>query len=319
MDLTEQSSLASPAFPASGPVEGDVLQRAEAALPQVEDEESYNMIEPPPFDWRSESSGDAAYPDDLDDPLAPPNLPGQGLEKASPSDPALLAVNTSEGLALLDVAGSVAEPIHGLMGLEEVVEAVEKVEGATAQVLNSDGEYQDMKSSTREAEVDRKSDDDDHNSIHSLLDQLQLMGEEPHPPYHRENEYSSSSQLDSSSPSLIVDDSTETTGLLFSESHHRDLLGMLQFTEISTAPQPQGGEVDAVVSVSYSDEDAQRFWQPYGNGRQQQHGGESLASAPDYEDAESVWRKQDAEHPEEEEETAAEGEQVSWWTLATIW
>lgn len=303
--MTEQSSLASPAFPASGPTDGDVLQRAEAAPPQV-DEESDNMLEPPPLDWRSESSSDTASPDDLDDPLAPPNLPGKSLEKASPSGPALLAVSTREGLALLDVA----EPIQGLMGLEEVVEAAEKEEGATAEVLKSDGEYQDMKSITREDEVDRKSDDDDHNSIHSLLDQLQLMGEEPHPPYHGENKYSSSSQLDSTSPSLIVDDSTETTGLLFSESHHRDLLGMLQFTEISTAPRPQRGEVDAVVSVSYSEEDAQRFWESYGNGQQQQHTGESLASAPDYEDTESAWRERDAEHPEEDE-AAAEGEQVS--------
>lgn len=326
--LTDQSASASPDFLASGPADGvleiDVLQQTEASLPQAEDEESYNMIEPPPLDWRSESSSDAAS-DDLDEPssLTPLTPPGKNLETASPSDTALLCLNTGEALASLDVkvVGNIGEPVQGVLG-----EAAKKKEEARAEFLKREREHQEglsnVKNSTRKEEVggiDRKSDDDDHNSIHSLLSHLQMMGDEPHPPHHGQNQYSSSSQLDSPAPSLIVDEtSTETTGLLFSDSHHRDLQGMLQFTEISTALPPtcvpQRGEVDAVVSVSYSEADAQRFWQSYGNSQQQQqqqqHRKKSLTSLPDDEDTESVWKARDAEHPEEEE-TAVEREEVS--------
>lgn len=319
--LTDQLASASPDFLASGPaLRIDALQQTEASLPQAEDEESYNMIEPPPLDWRSESSSDAAS-DDLDQPssLTPVTSSGKNLETANLSGTALLCLNTGEALASLDVeiVGNIAEPIQGVLGLEELGEAAKKKEEARADVLKSDGEHQEglsnVKNSTREEEVegiDRKSVDDDHNSIHSLLNQLQLMGEEP----VLQNQYSSSSQLDSPARSLLVDDSTETTGLLFSESHHRDLLGMLHFTEISRAPHPtcvpHRGEVDAVVSVSYSEADAQRFWQSCGNSQQQQqqHGDKSLTSLPDNEDTESVWKAQDAEHPGE---TSVEREEVS--------
>lgn len=326
--LTEQSASASPNFLASGPADGlleiDVFQQAEASLPQIEDEESYNMIEPPPLDWRSESSSDAAS-DDLDEPSSPtPVTPsGKHLETANPSDTALLRLNTCEALASLDVkiVGNIAESISGVLGLKKLGEAAKKKEETRAKVQKSDGDDQEglvnVKNSTTEEEVeeiDWKSDDEDHNSIHSLLNQLQLMGEEPHPLQHGQNQQSCSSQLDCPVPSLTMDSSTETTGLLFSESHQRDLLGMLQVMEISTAPRPtcvpQRGEVDAVVSVSYSEADAQRFWQSYGNSQQQQHRDEASASLPGDETTKSVWKAWDAEHPEEEE-TAVEREEVS--------
>lgn len=333
--LTSQTASAAPDFLASGPADGalgiDVFQQTEASLPQVEDEESYNMIEPPPLDWRSESSSDVAS-DDVDEPGSlTPVTPGKTLETATPSHTALLSLNAGEALASLDVkaVGNIAQPIQGVLGLEELGEATKKKEEARAEVLGSDGGHQeglsDVQNSTREEDgegIDRKSDDDDHNSIHSLLSHLQLMGEEPLPPRHGQNQHCSSSQLDSPEPSLVVDDSTETTGLLFSEGHHRHLLGMLEFTEISTAPHPtrvpQRGEVDAVVSVSYSEADAQRFWQSYGNRQPQQHGDESPTSLADDGDTESAWKARDAEHPEEEE-AAAEREEVSWCTIATIW
>lgn len=321
--LTDQSSSAPNAFLASGGADvvsgNDVLPQPEGPPPQIKDGESY-LFEPPPLDWRSESSSDTASPDDLYDPgsLVSVTPSRKGLVKASPSDPALLSLDAGEALASVDVkvVGNIAEPIEGVMGLEVVDEAAEGE--ARGEVLNSDMECPEgssgIKSSTGEEEVegiDRKSDDDDHNRIHSLLNQLQLMEEEPHPPHHGQYQCSSSSQIDSSDPSLIVDDSTETTGLLFSDSHHRDMLGMLQFTDIGMAPRTcvsQRGEVDAVVSVSYSEEDAQRFWQHYGNGQQKQHRDESSVS--DYEDMDSAWKKRHAEHPEEDE-SAAEREQVS--------
>lgn len=300
MGSTGRPAPASPGFLASGPADGalDVLPQTGASLPQVGDEESYNVMEPPPLDWRSESSSDVAL-DDLDEPSCLPALTPPGEQAQCPSAAALLCLNTDGASASLDVrvGGNIAEPE------QEKGEAAGKMEETRAEVLKSGGEAQEglakLKNSTRGEQVEgpgRKSDDDDHHSIHSLLNQLQLQGEERPPPHGGQLQCSSSP-----APSPTVDESTETTGLLFSESHQRDLLGMLELTEISAAPHPaQRGEVDAVVSVSYSEADAQRFWPSYGN----------ISALPDGEDTESVWKAREEERPEEEE-TAVEREEVS--------
>ncbi|KAL7397172.1 hypothetical protein ABVT39_017957 [Epinephelus coioides] len=281
--------------PVTLPVDGasEVSRQTVAAPPgsEVEDVDSFNLIEPPPLDWRSDSSSEVGSADDLDDPSFPASV--DSLDKSSPS--------VSDTVAPLDMnqqelVGSIAEPVHNieveLEGEDEEVEEEEEV-------------------------ANRRAGDEDHSRIHTLLSQLQLMGEEPHPnrqtpPHLAQHQYPSLSELEACAPSLIADDSTETTGLLFSESHQRDLLGLLQFTEI-TAPSPpclpRRGDMDAVVSVSYSQEDAQKFWGHYGNGQQQRHREDSLASLPDDEYPEPVWMKM-GEEPPEVEEAAADSEQV---------
>lgn len=294
-----------------------------AALPQVEDLESYNMIEPPPLDWRSDSSSEVGSADNLDDPSFPPSV--EHLQKASPSEPVLLPLNTSDTSFNIqhEVVSSIVNPVLDIrMKLEEEDKAAHEEVGV--EDLEGGREYQeevtlcDQKSRVIE-EVEganKKSGDEDHNSIHSLLSQLQLIEEEPHPtqltPPHRiQHQYSGLSEPESCTPSLITDNSTETTGLLFSESHHQDLLGLLQFTEIGAnphpSPLPDRAEVDAVVSVSYSQEDAQRFWGHYGNGQRQHR--ESLSSLPDDEYPEPVWKKRGTDPPKEDE-AASETEQV---------
>ncbi|KAG8003116.1 ATP-binding cassette sub-family A member 1 [Nibea albiflora] len=299
---------------ATGPVDGapevEVDTQTVAALPgsEAEDLESYNPIEPPPLDWRSESSSEVGSAGDLDDPSYPSV---ENLDEGSPDEPVLLPLNTTDTAAAFsgnqqELVGSIAQPEEEGMSVRNVEETMHDVESRV---------------SKEEAEVvNRTSGDEDHSRIHSLLSQLQLMGEEPHPsqqtPHHlAQHQYSSLSEPEVCAPSLITDDSTETTGLLFSESHQRDLLGMLQFTEISAAPHPTSlphrGEVDAVVSVSYSQDDAQRFWGGhYGNGQQRRHRDDSLASLPDDEYPEPVWMKL-GEEPPDEEEAAAESEQSS--------
>lgn len=294
-----------------------------AALSKVEDLESYSLREPPPLDWRSDSSSEPGSADDLDDlSSVPPSV--ENLDKAS--GPVLLPLKTGDTLASLEVkqqegVGNIAEPV------QNVTEFKGQDEAARSQDLRSEGGYQekvtisDMKISIIEEEVEGsngKSGDEDHSSIHSLVDQLHLMEEEPHPSQLTpalplQHRHSSLSEPELCTPSLLADNSTETTGLLFSESHHQDLLGMLQFTEISANSHPNRlphrEEVDAVVSVSYNQEDAERFWEHYGDGGQHRHGDESFASLPDDEYPEAVWKKRDAE-PLEGEEAVAEIEQV---------
>ncbi|GAA6235378.1 amyloid beta A4 precursor protein-binding family A member 3-like isoform X2 [Lates japonicus] len=301
--------------------------RQTAAAPagsEVEDLDSYNLIEPPPLDWRSDSSSEVGSADDLDDPSFPPSV--DSLDKASPGEPILLPLDVSDTVAQLNInrqelVQNNSEPVQSTEAEVEAGDAAaDEEEGVRVEDLEAVVESQEevtfknLENILTEEEVaNRRSGDEDHSRIHTLLSQLQLMGEEPHPslrtpPHHH---YSSLSEREACAPSLLTDDSTETTGLLFSENHQRDLLGLLQCTEIGVTPHPSclphRGEVDAVVSVSYSQEDAQRFWGHCGNGQHRRHRDNSLTSLPDEEYPEPVWMKLGEEPPEEE--TAAEGEQ----------
>uniref|UniRef100_A0A8C2XMS1 Amyloid-beta A4 precursor protein-binding family A member 3 n=1 Tax=Cyclopterus lumpus TaxID=8103 RepID=A0A8C2XMS1_CYCLU len=324
MDLDVCPADQSDSCSATAPVlKVDISRQQIVAAPrgsEVEDVDSYNLIEPPPLDWRSDSSSEAGSADDLDDTSFPPSV--DNLDKASPGEAVLLPLGMSDTVAppnlnQQELVGNISvQDIE--VELEEADEVVEeKVRVEDLEVVGD--EVSDVENMVSEQEVEvvnRRSGDEDHSRIHTLLSQLQLMGEEPHPsrrtPPHLA-QHSSLSEREACAPSLLTQDSTETTGLLFSESHHRDLMGLLQFTEISATQSPTcpplRGDMDAVVSVSYSQEDAQRFWGHYGNGQQQRHREDSLTSLPDDEYPEPVWMKL-GEEPPEEEEAAAESEQV---------
>ncbi|KAI4828940.1 hypothetical protein KUCAC02_023009 [Chaenocephalus aceratus] len=316
----QSDSLCSATVPVDEASEGGARRQTEAAPPgsEVEDVESYNLIEPPPLDWRSDSSSEAGSEDDLEDPTFPPSA--DSLDKATPNEPVLLSLSDTLaliGVNLQELVGAVSEPVHVEVELEEKEETVEKEEEVRVEDLEDAGHCQEeicvVEQRVNEEDVVlaiRRSDDDDedHSRIHSLLSQLQLLGEEPQPtcrtpPHLAQQQYS-----DLCSPSLLTDDSTESTGLLFSKSHQRDLQGLLQYTEIRATPSPPGqphrGDMDAVVSVSYSQEDAHRFWGH--NGQQQLQREDSL---PDEEYPEPVWMKMGEEPPEEKEAAAAESEQ----------
>lgn len=285
----------------------EVTRRAAALLPgsEVEDLDSYNLIEPPPLDWRSDSSSEHGSADDLDDPGFLPSA--EALDEASRSEPVLLPLDVSDTVDQLNVnpqklVQKDSEPVRKT--------ELEVEEGAGVRVMDSEGGEEQEEERLRDVEnilTDRRSGDEDHSRIHTLLSQLQLMGEDPHPshrapPHHH---FSSLSELEDA-------DNTETAGLLFSESHQRDLLGLLQCTEIGATPRPtclpHRGEVDAVVSVSYSQEDAQRFWGHYGNGQHQRHRDDSVTSLPDDEYPEPVWMKLGEDPPDEEAAAEQVGE-----------
>ncbi|KAM3876264.1 amyloid-beta A4 precursor protein-binding family A member 3 [Diretmus argenteus] len=240
-------------------------ETSDEGAPSVVDLDSFNLIEPPPLDWKSDSSSEVGSTDDLDDPSFPPSV--DHLEEAVPS---------------LVVTDAAAPPV---INRQELVD----------------------------------------DNTEEEVEELQLMGEDPHhhdhrsPPHLAQHHYYHPSELEPSGPPLITDigtlrppSATETTGLLFSESHQRDLLGLLECTEIGAPPQaayvPHRGEVDAVVSVSYNQEDAQRFWGHYGNGQQLRPRDDSFSSLPEDEYPEPVWMKLGEEPPEEEAATT-EGEQ----------
>lgn len=285
---------------------------------QAEDLDSYSLIEPPPLDWRSDSSSEAGSADEMGDPDFPPSV--DPLDKASP-EPVLLPSDMSNTETQLNMNQQKL-----VIQNAKLIQQVEVEEGETAGDLKGVGEkltFKDAKNIAAEEEVaNRRSGDEDHSHIQTLLSQLQLMGDEPRPGHHTppQHQYSSLSEVEACAPSLMADDSTETTGLLFSESHQRDLLGLLQCTEIGATSLPNclpyRGQVDAVVSVSYSQEDAQRFWGRHENGQVCRHRDDSLSSLPDDEYPEPVWMKLGENPPEEE--AGAQSEQVSQGTSLSL-
>lgn len=287
----------------------------------VEDLDSFNPIEPPPLDWRSESSTEVDSDDDMYDPGFPPSV--DDLDKVIREESLVAHLDMSDPVAQLNINQQelVQNEEKELKDRENDIETDknggEGIENLEVVVANQEEEpFRELEGSVTEEEFpNRTSADEDHSHIHNLLGQLQLMREEPQsccqtlPLHHSPGP----SEVEACAAVLTTaDGSSETTGLLFSESHHRDLLGLLQCTEIGATPHltclPPGGEVDAVVSVSYSQEDAQRYWGNHENGRHQRHRDDSLASLPDEEYPEPVWMKLGEEPPDEE--AVGESEQV---------
>ncbi|KAM9761952.1 amyloid-beta A4 precursor protein-binding family A member 3 isoform 1-T2 [Menidia menidia] len=330
VDLTASAAVDPPSdsVPVNGTSRLDAsLMTAALIRSEGEDVDCFNLIEPPPLDWRSDSSSEAVSADDLDDPSLPPAA--DTLDIASLGESVLPCLEVRDILTPFDanqhmLLDNVTDQVQDLeAGFEESSEAVEenvevemRADGAKREqeVMT----FRDVEERISEDEIEvsnRGSDDEDHSRIHTLLSHLQLRDKELHP-FHQTptyHHYSSVSEQQAYASSLLTDDSCETTGLLFSEHHQRDLLGLLQCTDITAAPHPacvpHRGEVDAVVSVSYNQEDAQKFWKQYENRRPQRQREDSIASLPDDEYPEPVWMKLGEEPPEDE--AAAENEQNS--------
>uniref|UniRef100_A0A8C5BG40 Amyloid beta precursor protein binding family A member 3 n=1 Tax=Gadus morhua TaxID=8049 RepID=A0A8C5BG40_GADMO len=268
--------------------------------------DSFSLIEPPPLDWRSDSSSDAGAVEDLDEATFPSSLGAQGVKTE------VGAVGVELG-PLVQLAPASEAEVNGRPATEEVIEE----EG----LKEVGGKEEDVARPV----ADRTPSDEDHTHIHALLNRLQRMGEEvpatstsdldpyahPQPP--------ADTRPQGPPGAAVGPPTTETTGLLFSESHQRDLLGLLECTEIAATPPPPQhqhhhhhhcsssdssprGDVDAVVSVSYSQDEAQEFWRHYRNDWRLPRKESSYASSlPDNQPSEPVWRKREPEVEEEEE------------------
>ncbi|XP_046906224.1 amyloid-beta A4 precursor protein-binding family A member 3 [Hypomesus transpacificus] len=287
--------------------------------PEFEDLDSFNLIEPPPLDWRSDSSSEAGSVHEMDDPTFSPSS---------------VTVDTPEGGSALPLDVSDAAVLPGVNQVELVKklpeDSMEQSYGAREQVEEQDGdekveEAENFGDEEFEKVEERRPGDEDHTRIQVLLNRLQLIGESSlHDDSTLQNPslvYAASSDLNLSDPSLTTGGGTlpvaplqnQASGLLFSESHQRDLVGLLECTEIGApqhleaqAARGPRGDIDAVVSVSYSQEDGERFWDHYGNGQHRLRN-DSMVSLPEDEDEvpEPVWMKLGEEPPEEA--GAAEG------------
>ncbi|XP_035633336.1 amyloid-beta A4 precursor protein-binding family A member 3-like isoform X1 [Oncorhynchus keta] len=284
-----------------------------ASYPESEDLDSFNLIEPPPLDWRSDDSSEAGSVEEMDDPSFPPSLvPVDSLED-----------RLSESLPPLYTSDTAASSL--VVSQEELIDYAPEDNTPTKQVLDPSKEGGEVGDAMEEKVEIRRTGDKDHTRIHHLLNRLQVIGESP---LHRDStsdptpppsEFSEPSEFEPPGPSLLMDISPllpdpeqnpkQASEMLFSESNQRDLLGLSECTEMG-ASQPSSsdikvppymarrGEMDAVVSVSYNQEDGERFWEHFGNGWRLRHRDDSVESFPEDEVPEPVWMKLGEEVPE---------------------
>ncbi|KAM9831506.1 amyloid-beta A4 precursor protein-binding family A member 3-like [Neosynchiropus ocellatus] len=262
-----------------------------------EDLDSYNPIEPPPFDWRSDSSIDSYSEEDGLDSGFPPSVDnGDMLRPAEES-----------------LAGNVFVDLnqHKLVEADIGLVHENKNEVESWNIEYSPEELQDsLPNNPQKSEIEfvnPGTNDDDHSRIQTLLSQLQLVAKEPHPsliapPFYAQ--HPDQSQPEACSSCSLLDNSNETNGLIFTESYQRDQLGVLACTEIGCPPQadclPQRGEVDAVVSVSYGQKDVRTFRDNNDRSQRQRQREDSVTSQPEDVYPEPVWMKLGEEPPAEQ-------------------
>lgn len=305
----------------------------------LEDLDSFNLIEPPPLDWRSDSSSEAGcigeadsegfiQTDSVDIPEYAPSEDGCQLASSVPEAPLL--------------------PYHVNCGNHDVGQAFEqskeevlKNEVSKGQEVEQQQEEEDVEEEWQEEKIKEQEGpvnepcgppDVDHSRIHTLLSHLQLISPSPDPnspspePAQATLLDLSDSRADSPYDTLSCQgpvnvpqaQGTAASGLLFTESHQRDLLGLLEEPS-SQEDRPHLSQpclsyghlsagVDAVVSVSYSQEDAERYWKPTHVGHDES-GDEIHVLDYSGEDSSGVLWQRRAEPPAEEEveEFAASG------------
>ncbi|XP_038858158.1 amyloid-beta A4 precursor protein-binding family A member 3-like [Salvelinus namaycush] len=308
----EKQTVSSPSAQQENTVFQFSRAASKASYPESEDLDSFNLIEPPPLEWRSDDSSEAGSVEEMDDPSFPPSVPVDSSEDG-----------LSEFLPPLYTSDTAAS--SEVVSQEELIDYAPEDNTPTKQVLDPSKEGGEVGDEMEEKVEIRRSGDEDHTRIHHLLSRLQVIGESPLPrdstsdPTPPPSAFSEPSEFEPPGPSLLMDISPllpdpeqnlkQASEMLFSESLQRDLLGLLECTEIG-ASQPSSsdikvppymarrGEMDAVVSVSYNQEDGEGFWEHFGNGWRLRNRDDSVESFPEDEVPEPVWIKLGEEAPE---------------------
>ncbi|KAK1806029.1 hypothetical protein P4O66_013072 [Electrophorus voltai] len=195
--------------------------------PQLEDLDSFSLIEPPPLDWRSDSSSEACSLKDIDEPGS---FPTDSLE--APID----ELSNYDGQNTSSTPTEVEDLTSQEMGMNEssIAKKLEK----------------SLEKKNEEKPKDEVGQPDvDHSHIQMLLTQLHLFHPTPAPedPLQEPQQPSSTpnSVCDSHlSPSIVPEacshqtcpEANTVSGLLFTESHQKDLLELLEEPEPKEPP-----------------------------------------------------------------------------------
>uniref|UniRef100_A0AAY4CH26 Amyloid-beta A4 precursor protein-binding family A member 3 n=1 Tax=Denticeps clupeoides TaxID=299321 RepID=A0AAY4CH26_9TELE len=163
------------------------MMSAQDGAAKPDDLDSFNLIEPPPLDWRSDSSSDDASPGD------------------------------DENLELL----SADDVMRGFRHQGGLSSSLSEAQGA------GDGTGQEAEEDTEIESEERGQNDVDHSHIQNLLSQLQSLNSTP------AQEQMPEDPPEDAAVHPPAPERSTTSGLLFSESHQRDLLGFLEEPPVS--------------------------------------------------------------------------------------
>lgn len=270
-------SRSSPDF-STNPPESTTLPCEHLQSPELEDLDSYNLIEPPPLDWRSDSSSDAGSVGELEScSVGEFEVPGSLNTDLSADTISAVAQTSTETFSKTEEL-SAQKAVPEIRDFQKQEEAHKRKQEDEKEVMNKETE----KDKTIKSDLD-------HTHIQSLLNQLHLfhpstpISSPAHcapddsanhdPPHHTPPEAAAPS---CHAQSATADpDSSVPSALLFSREYQRDLLQLLDEPEPeeprtilqlvhtplltpSTEPQPvlrrQSSDADEMISISHSED-----------------------------------------------------------------
>lgn len=262
----------------TNPPESTTIPNEHLQSPELEDLDSYNLIEPPPLDWRSDSSSDAGSVAEL-----------ESCSVGEFEVPGSFNTDTTSAVAQTSTeAFSKTEEISSQKAVPEIQD-FQKQEEAHKRKVKQEDEKEVMNKETEKDKVNKR--DLDHTHIQSLLNQLHLF----HPstpissPAHCDTNDSANRSAphhtptppEAAAPSCHAQSATADpdrsvpSALLFSQEYQRDLLQLLDDPEPeeprtvlqlvhtplltpSAEPQPglrrQSSDADEMISISHSED-----------------------------------------------------------------
>lgn len=277
----------------TNPPESTNMNSENLQTPELEDLDSYNPIEPPPLDWRSDSSSEAGLAVELEscsvgDFEAPGYFNTELTEDTMSAVSDYGAQDSSEASDKTEVLLSqeMCENKPDISVFQKQDEQRERKENC-AEDRDRKLDNQDMRKGKHEEESTKH--DIDHSHIQSLLTQLHLF--HPSTPFdnpthctpddsanhgalHNSAEAAASSQgLEFGVQSACAADRNNPEALLFSHEYQKDLLQLLEDPEPEeprtgplfvhtplVTPEHQSGlrrqssEADEMISISHSED-----------------------------------------------------------------
>nr|XP_055041087.1 amyloid-beta A4 precursor protein-binding family A member 2 [Misgurnus anguillicaudatus] len=253
------------------PPESKTLPCEHLQSPELEDLDSYNLIEPPPLDWRSDSSSDAGSVGEL-----------ESCSVGEFEVPGSLSTDTISAVAQTSTeAFSKTEELSAQKAVPEIRDFQKQEE--------AEEEKEVMNKETEKDKVSKR--DLDHSHIQSLLNQLHLFhpstpisspahcapddSDNRDPSHHTHTPPEAAAPFCHAQSATADPDRSVPSALLFSQEYQRDLLQLLDDPEPeepstilqlvhtplltpTAEPQPglrrQSSDADEMISISHSED-----------------------------------------------------------------
>lgn len=227
---------------------------------KLEDQDSFNPTEPPPLDWRSDSSSEACSLGDIEEPGS--FSMGTPLDELSDYG----AHNTS--FTPTDLENLPSQEAEEELPNQEAEDRTNNTQRMNKSTIPEPLE-KNLEKTRQKPTKNRQQHDLDHSHIQDLLHQLQLFhptpaSKDPSPEPEPERStlsadcvtenLSSSSLVPDISASQTCAEGSTVSGLLFTVSHQRELLELLEDPEPQEAQEFQESQEDRPIFTEQTTE-----------------------------------------------------------------